>query len=73
MGTCELTGRKVMFGSSVSHANNRKRRKFNVNRHAQRFYIPEVKAWVKINLSAAAMRETNRYGIYDTLRRRCTM
>ena len=28
---CQITGKKPMFGNNVSHANNKTRRKFNVN------------------------------------------
>ena len=28
---CDLTGKRYMSGNNVSHANNRTRRKFNVN------------------------------------------
>ena len=28
---CDVTGKKPMFGNNVSHANNKSRRRFNVN------------------------------------------
>ena len=28
---CEVTGKKVMYGNNVSHANNKTRRRFDVN------------------------------------------
>ena len=28
---CDVTGKKPMFGNNVSHANNKSRRRFNIN------------------------------------------
>lgn len=60
---CEVTGKKPAVGNRVSHANNRKRRRFLPNLHVQRFWLEEEKRWVKLRVSAAAMRTIEKNGI----------
>ena len=43
---CQVTGKKPMSGNTVSHANNRKRRRFLPNLHTQRFWLETEKRWV---------------------------
>ena len=40
---CEVTGKHPAVGNRVSHANNRKRRRFLPNLHKQRFWIETEK------------------------------
>ncbi len=60
---CELTGKKAMVGNNVSHALNRTKRKFNANLMTKRFYIPEEDKWVKLKVSASALKNINKKGI----------
>ena len=59
----ELTGKKAMVGNNVSHALNRTKRKFNANLITKRFYIPEEDKWVRLKISASALKNINRLGI----------
>ncbi|WP_341652009.1 50S ribosomal protein L28, partial [Blattabacterium cuenoti] len=36
---CELTGKKSMVGNKVSHANNKTKRRFNINLCKKRFFL----------------------------------
>ena len=36
---CEITGKRPVTGNRVSHANNKKRRRFLPNLHTQRFWL----------------------------------
>jgi len=47
----------------VSHANNRKRRRFLPNLHTQRFWIETEKRWVSLRVSTQAMRTIEKRGI----------
>jgi large subunit ribosomal protein L28 len=47
----------------VSHANNRKRRRFLPNLHQQRFWIETEKRWVSLRVSTQAMRTIEKRGI----------
>jgi len=52
-----------MVGNNVSHALNRTKRKFNANLMTKRFYIPEEDKWVRLKISASALKNINRLGI----------
>ena len=43
---CEVTGKRPAVGNRVSHANNKKRRRFLPNLHTQRFWLEGEKRWV---------------------------
>jgi large subunit ribosomal protein L28 len=60
---CEVTGKKPAVGNRVSHANNKKRRRFLPNLHTQRFWVETEKRWVSLRLSAAGMRTVEKKGI----------
>jgi large subunit ribosomal protein L28 len=42
---------------------NRTKRKFNANLITKRFYIPEEDKWVRLKISASALKNINRLGI----------
>ena len=60
---CEVTGKKPAVGNRVSHANNKKRRRFQPNLHVQRFWLEDEKRWVKLRVSTNAMRTIEKNGI----------
>jgi len=60
---CDVTGKKPMYGNNVSHANNKSRRRFNINLQKKRFYLPDEKRHVTLNLSTQGMRLIDKQGI----------
>ena len=60
---CEIAGKKPAVGNRVSHANNKKRRRFLPNLHTQRFWVETEKRWVTLRLSANGMRTVEKKGI----------
>ena len=60
---CQITGKRPMSGNTVSHANNRKRRRFLPNLHAQRFWLEEQKRWVTLRVSGKGLRTIEKKGI----------
>ncbi len=62
--TCEITGKKVMFGNNVSKSLNRTKRRFDVNLIKKRFFITDEKNWIKLKISASALKTINKNGIY---------
>ncbi|MDB6089556.1 MAG: ribosomal protein [Gammaproteobacteria bacterium] len=60
---CEVTGKKPAVGNRVSHANNRKRRRFLPNLHHQRFWVETEKRWVSLRVSANGLRTIEKKGI----------
>jgi large subunit ribosomal protein L28 len=63
---CEVTGKKPLVGNRVSHANNKKRRRFLPNLHEQRFWLEDEKRWIKLRVSSRALRTIEKNGI-DTV------
>jgi large subunit ribosomal protein L28 len=60
---CQITGKKVMVGNNVSHANNRTRRTFKPNLFTKKFYVPSEDAWVDLKVSASGLRIIDKLGI----------
>ncbi len=60
---CEITGKRPAVGNRVSHANNRKRRRFLPNLHAQRFWVETERRWVSLRVSANGLRTIEKKGI----------
>lgn len=60
---CDVTGKKPMFGNNVSHAKNKTRRRFNVNLQKKRFWLPDEKRYITLNISTRGMRIIDKRGI----------
>ena len=65
---CQITGKKPMFGNNVSHANNKTRRKFNVNLQKKKFWIPEENRYITLRISMHGLRIINKRGITRVVR-----
>jgi len=66
---CDITGKKVMSGHTVSHSNIKTKRKFNPNLQKKRFFVPEENRWVDLKVSTSALRTINKNGIYAVLKK----
>jgi large subunit ribosomal protein L28 len=64
---CEVTGKRPTVGNRVSHANNRKKRRFLPNLHVQRFWLEDEKRWVKLRLTTSALRTIEKNGIESVI------
>ena len=60
---CAVTGKRPMSGNNVSHANNKTRRRFEPNLHVKRFWVPNERRWVKLKVSAKAIKTITKVGI----------
>lgn len=63
---CQVTGKAPMSGNNVSHAKNRRRRRFLPNLHTHRFWVAVEKRFVSLRVSANGMRIIDKRGI-DTV------
>jgi len=59
---CELTGKAVLSGNNVSHANNKTRRRFLPNLHEVSFYSEQLNRKVKLKVSTRAIRSVDKNG-----------
>lgn len=60
--TCELTGKSVQFGNTVSNANNRRRTKFHPNLTSKRIFVPELNSFVTVRVTKRALRSIDKLG-----------
>ena len=64
---CQITGKRPITGNTVSHANNKRRRRFLPNLHVQRFWLEGEKRWVSLRVSTNAMRTIEKNGLEAVL------
>jgi len=60
---CQVTGKGPMTGNTVSHANNRRRRRFLPNLHSLRFWLETERRFVKLRVSNHGLRTIEKKGI----------
>jgi large subunit ribosomal protein L28 len=61
---CQLTGKRPITGNSVSHSNRKTKRRFIPNLQKKKFFVPETGQWVTLKVSAKAIRNINKHGLY---------
>ncbi len=60
---CQVTGKGVQTGNTVSHANNKSRRRFLPNLHEHRIWVASENRYVKLRVSNHALRTIDKKGI----------
>ena len=65
---CQITGKRVMVGNNVSHANNKRKRVFMPNLKVKRFFLVEENKWVTLKVSAHGMKVINKKGLSACLK-----
>lgn len=63
MKVCQLTGVKPVFGNNVSHSHRRTRRRWNPNIQQRRYWLPGEDRFVRLTLSARAIRTVDKIGV----------
>ncbi len=66
---CQITGKKVITGNSVSHSNRKTRRTFIPNLQDRKYFIPEENRTVTLRVSTSGMRTITKLGITEALKR----
>jgi large subunit ribosomal protein L28 len=64
---CQVTGKRPVYGNTVSHANNKKRRRFLPNLHTHRFWLESEKRFVSLRVSNNGLRTIDKLGIETVL------
>ena len=62
---CQITGKGVMSGNNVSHANNRTRRRFLPNLQTTRMHSEVLDRKINLRVSTSAMRTVEKHGGLD--------
>ena len=66
---CQITGKRAMVGNHVSHANNKTKRRFEINLLEKKFFLPEQGTSITLKVSAHGLRIINKVGIEEALER----
>ena len=64
----QITGKGPVAGNHVSHANNKVKRRFEVNLQKKRFYIPTEDRWITLRVSTTTIKTINKNGIEAVLK-----
>ena len=60
---CQVTGKAPMVGHTVSHANNKTKRRFMPNLQYRRCWVESENRWVRLRLTTAGLRMVDKVGI----------
>lgn len=59
---CQVTGIGPLYGSSISHAHNKTKRRFLPNLQKKRIWVQELNREVTVKLSAKAIKTISKSG-----------
>ncbi|MEU9297187.1 50S ribosomal protein L28 [Streptomyces sp. NPDC048266] len=60
---CQLTGARPGFGNRLSHSHRRTSRRFDPNIQRKRYWLPGEGRYVRLTLSARAIRTVDTIGV----------
>ncbi|AKN70618.1 50S ribosomal protein L28 [Streptomyces sp. PBH53] len=60
---CMLTGARPGFGNRISHSHRRTSRRFDPNIQSKRYWLPSEGRYVRLRLSARAVRTVDTIGV----------
>lgn len=60
---CQVTGKGVQVGNTVSHANNKVKKRFLPNLKTHRFWVEAEKKFIKLRVSSKGLRIVDKKGI----------
>jgi large subunit ribosomal protein L28 len=64
---CQVTQTVPQFGHSVSHAQNKTKRRFNPNIQKKTYFVPSLKRKVTLSLSARGIKVIDARGIESVI------
>jgi large subunit ribosomal protein L28 len=64
---CQVTGKRPLVGSNVSHSNRHTKRRYEVNLRTKRFWLEDEKRWITLRLSARGMRRIDKLGLSSVI------
>ena len=60
---CQVTGKRPLFGKSVSHSHRRVSRRWNPNLQSKRYWVPSLGRTVRLTVSTQGIRIIDAKGI----------
>ncbi len=61
--TCMVTGATPGFGHRISHSHQRTKRRFGVNVQQRRYWVPSLRRYVRLTVSARGIKTIDARGI----------
>ena len=65
---CQVTGIRTRAGNSVSHANNKTKRRWKPNLVTKRYYLEEEGRWISLRISVKGMKVIDKRGLFAVVR-----
>ncbi|MBL0691397.1 MAG: 50S ribosomal protein L28 [SAR324 cluster bacterium] len=65
---CMISGKRPLVGNSVSHANNKTKRRQKPNLINKSFYVPEFKRTLKLRICQNILRTIDKNGVDRVLK-----
>lgn len=65
---CKVTGIRVRTGNTVSHANNKTKRRWKPNLVSKRYFLEEENRWITLRISTRGIRTIDKRGLSDVVR-----
>ena len=65
---CEISGTKPVSGNNVSHANNKTRRRFDINLQKKTFWVETLNKKVTLKVSAKGLKIIDKKGIDSVIK-----
>ncbi|MDP2341571.1 MAG: 50S ribosomal protein L28 [Deltaproteobacteria bacterium] len=67
MAVCEVSGKRWMNGSKISHSNIKSPKRFQANIQAKRIFDIESGRWVRVKISCRALKSLNKKSLREVL------
>ena len=65
---CQISHKRHLVGRKVSHSNIKTKRRFNINLQTRRIFLPEENRFIRLRISAKAIRLIDKLGIERALK-----
>ena len=66
---CQATGKRPMKGHNVSHSKIKSKRRFLPNLQKRRIWVPSLKRFISLRITANAIRTIDKLGIEVVLKK----
>lgn len=70
MAVCEVTGKRWMNGSKISHSNIKSPKRFNANIQSKRVWDVDAGRWVRLKVSAKGLKVLNKKSLREAQKSR---
>ena len=67
--TCIITKKKPLVGNNISKSHIKTKRRQLPNLQTKRIYVPEIKRFIKIKISTAAIKTIDKLGLIPYLKK----